>query len=223
VFYTESKDAEEMVREQLLSRDIQDPVVVSAMRSIPRHAFVSPKYAELAYSDQPLPIGLGQTISQPYVVAFMTQALRLSPESRVLEIGTGSGYQAAVLSKIAREVYTIEFLETLAKKAEIILKNIGVKNVFIRRGDGRDGWREHAPFSHIIVTAASEDIPEELIRQLAIGGRMIIPVGNRDWTQYLVLVQKEKDGIRKEKILPVRFVPLVKNSSKRLSKKKGAI
>jgi len=212
-----------MVREQLLSRDIQDPVVVSAMRSIPRHAFVSPKYAELAYSDQPLPIGLGQTISQPYVVAFMTQALRLSPESRVLEIGTGSGYQAAVLSKIAREVYTIEFLETLAKKAEIILKNIGVKNVFIRRGDGRDGWREHAPFSHIIVTAASEDIPEELIRQMALGGRMINPVGNRDWTQYLVLVQKEKDGIRKEKILPVRFVPLVKNSSKRLSKKKGAI
>ena len=222
MFYTEPKNAEEMVREQILSRDIQDPAVVSAMRSVPRHAFVSPKYAELAYSDQPLPIGLGQTISQPYVVAFMTQALRLAPESRVLEIGTGSGYQAAVLSRIAREVYTVEFLETLAQKAETVLKNIGIKNVRIRRGDGRDGWREYAPFSHIIVTAASEDIPEELVKQLAIGGRMIIPVGSRDWTQYLVLVQKEKDGILKEKKLPVRFVPLVKDSTKSVSKKKGA-
>jgi len=211
-----------MVREQILSRDILDPAVISAMRSIPRHVFVSPKYTELAYSDQPLPIGLGQTISQPYVVAFMTQALRLSPESRVLEIGTGSGYQAAVLSKIAREVYTVEYLETLSKKAETVLKNIGIQNVNVRQGDGREGWREHAPFSHIIVTAASENIPEELMKQLAIGGRMIIPIGSNDWTQYLVLVQKEKDGIRKEKILPVRFVPLVKNSSKHVFKKKGA-
>ncbi|MDD5765438.1 MAG: protein-L-isoaspartate(D-aspartate) O-methyltransferase [Candidatus Marinimicrobia bacterium] len=222
MFYTESKNAEEMVREQILSRDILDPAVVSAMRSVPRHAFVNQKYADLAYSDQPLPIGLGQTISQPYVVAFMTQALRISPKSRVLEIGTGSGYQAAVLSKIAREVYTVELLETLAKKAETVLKNIGIRNVRIRQGDGRDGWPEFAPFSHIIVTAASEDIPKELEKQLAIGGRMIIPVGNRDRTQYLVLVQKEKDSIRKEKILPVRFVPLVKDSSKHVSKKKGA-
>lgn len=210
-----------MVEEQIISRSITDPRVIEAMRSIPRHKFVDKKYASLAYSDQPLPIGLGQTISQPYVVAFMTEMLELDDNSKVLEIGTGSGYQTAVLAKIAKSVYSIEILSTLKKRAEAVLKKLEIRNVYLRQGNGRDGWPEYSPYTHIIVTAASEDVPDNLLKQLAFGGRMIIPVGKMDWSQNLVLVRKEKEGILREKILPVRFVPLMgeEMSIKKTSKK----
>ncbi len=198
-----------MVEEQIVSRGINDQKVVDAMRAVPRHYFVNEKMWHIAYTDQPLPIGHNQTISQPYVVAYMTSALELKKNSRVLEIGTGSGYQAAVLAEIAKEVYSVEVIEELAEKARLVLKKLGYKNVKIKIGNGRKGWQEYAPYSHIIVTAASENIPKALIEQLDFGGNMIVPVGHSSWTQNLVLITKMRDSIRRKKILPVRFVPLV--------------
>jgi len=198
-----------MVEEQIVSRGIDDKKVLDAMRAVPRHYFVNEKFLNLAYTDQPLPIGYNQTISQPYVVAYMTSALELKKNSRVLEIGTGSGYQTAILAEIAKEVYSVEVIEELAEKARVVLKKLNYKNVKINIGNGRRGWKEYAPYSHIIVTAASENIPKALIEQLDFGGNMIVPVGHSSWTQNLVLITKMRDSIRRKKILPVRFVPLV--------------
>jgi len=198
-----------MVVWQIESRSVKDPNVLTAMRVVPRHAFVRPTEQRFAYADSPLPIGFGQTISQPYIVAFMTEALKLTRNSKVLEIGTGSGYQAAVCAEIAREVYTIEIVEELAKSAKQRLKELGYRNVFVKAGDGYYGWPEHAPFDAIIGTAAAGHIPEPLIEQLKPGGRMILPYGSPRGFQYLVLVTKDKEGnISRKKVMPVRFVPM---------------
>lgn len=199
----------EMVFWQIKARDINDPNVLKAMRIVPRHAFVPDERQSLAYGDYPLPIGEGQTISQPYIVGFMTQALGLDPNSKVLEIGTGSGYQAAVCAEIAREVYTIEIVEELAAGARAKLKALGYRNVFVKAGDGFFGWPEHAPFDAIIGTAAAGRIPEALIKQLKNGGRMILPVGSPQGFQYLILITRDENGnLQKRNILPVRFVPM---------------
>ncbi|MCD6441110.1 MAG: protein-L-isoaspartate(D-aspartate) O-methyltransferase [Candidatus Marinimicrobia bacterium] len=203
-----------MVAEQIASRDIVDPKVLRAMAAIPREKFVPPQQRHLAYTDQPLAIGNGQTISQPYVVAFMSQMLRLNKSLRVLEIGTGSGYQAAVISRIAKEVYTVEIIKPLLDNAQKTISGLNFRNVYFKHDNGRQGWKEYAPYDRIIVTAASKDIPPPLIRQLADNGLMIIPLGHQHWTQNLVIVTKKKRQIYKEKILPVRFVPLV-NKHKR--------
>ncbi len=203
------RDANTMVEDQIADRDIVDAKVIAAMRKVPRHLFVPPKYRDAAYTDQPLPIGFNQTISQPYVVAFMTQVLGLGKDARVLEIGAGCGYQTAILAEIAREVFAVEIIADLAQKAQSNLTALGYTNFQLKVDDGRDGWPDRAPFSHILVAAASENIPSALIDQLASGGRMIIPVGHARWDQNLVLVTRKKNGIQKEKILPVRFVPLV--------------
>ncbi len=195
-----------MVEEQIKARGVDDPLVLTAMIKVPRHHFVPERYRDFAYDDEPLPIGYEQTISQPYIVAYMTEALGLKGGEKVLEIGTGSGYQAAVLAEIAKEVYTIEIVEPLTKKAEEILKKEGYKNVHCRCGDGYLGWPEEAPFDAIIVTAAPPEIPEPLIAQLKEGGRMIVPVGT--WSQELVLLVKEKGKIDKKWLIPVRFVPM---------------
>ncbi len=198
-----------MVFTQIQARDVNDPNVLAAMRIVPRHAFVRPGEQRLAYADYPLPIGYDQTISQPYIVGFMTQALRLDPNSKVLEIGTGSGYQAAVCAEIAKEVYTIEIVEELAEISKKRLKELGYPNVFVKAGDGFFGWPEHAPFDAIIGTAAAGRVPEPLIEQLKPTGRMILPVGSPRGFQYLLLITKdEKGNLDKKKVLPVRFVPM---------------
>jgi protein-L-isoaspartate(D-aspartate) O-methyltransferase len=203
------KERERMVAEQIQARNIKDANVLAAMRIVPRHAFVKGSKQDFAYADYPLPIGFDQTISQPYIVAFMTEALELKPDSKVLEIGTGSGYQAAVCAEIAVEVYTIEIVEGLAKSAEEKLKELGYPNVFVRAGDGYFGWPEKAPFDAIIGTAAAERIPPPLIEQLKQGGRMILPYETKDGFQYLVLVTKDDKGnISKRTVLPVIFVPM---------------
>jgi len=198
---------ERMVQEQMVGRGIRDPRVLEALRKVPRHRFVPPGMEAFAYEDSPLPIGLGQTISQPYVVAFMTEALELKPSDRVLEIGTGSGYQAAILSLLAREVYSIEIVEQLGKQAEARLQQMGYANVRVRIGNGYDGWPEAAPFDAIIVTAAPPDVPSALVAQLGPGGRMVVPVG-RDW-QDLIRLRRTASGLERESLLPVRFVPMV--------------
>jgi len=188
---------------------VRDPNVLKAMRIVPRHAFVRPGEQRVAYADYPLPIGLGQTISQPYIVAFMTEALKLDPNDKVFEVGTGSGYQAAVCAEIAREVYTIEIVEPLAKGAKKLLKELGYRNVFVRAGDGYRGWPEQAPFDAIIGTAAAGRIPEPLIEQLKPGGRMILPVEGRFGFQDLVLITKDQKGrLHKQSVMAVRFVPM---------------
>jgi protein-L-isoaspartate(D-aspartate) O-methyltransferase len=198
-----------MVKEQLKARDINDANVLLAMQVVPRHFFVPADVQPFAYIDSPLPIGAGQTISQPYIVGFMTEALQLKPGSKVLEIGTGSGYQAAVCAEIAAEVYTIEIIQELAKSAETRLKELGYKNVYVKSGDGYFGWPEKGPFDAIIGTAAAEKIPPPLIEQLKPGGRLILPYETQSGFQYLVLVTKnERGAIRKENVLPVRFVPM---------------
>ncbi len=203
------EEREKMVSEQIAARDIKDPNVLKVMRIVPRHAFVPKNVQKAAYGDHPLPIGFDQTISQPYIVAFMTEALGLKPDSKVLEIGTGSGYQAAVCAEIAAEVYTIEIVEGLAKGAEKTLKELGYPNVFVRAGDGYFGWPEKGPFDAIIGTAAAERIPEPLIEQLKPGGRMILPYETKQGFQYLVLVTKdEKGNISKRNVMPVMFVPM---------------
>ena len=198
---------ERMVQEQMVVRGIRDPRVLEALRKVPRHRFVPPEMQALAYQDSPFPIGLGQTISQPYVVAFMTEALELKPSDRVLEIGTGSGYQAAVLSVLAREVYSIEILEQLGKEAEARLKQMGYANVRVRIGNGYNGWPEAAPFDAIIVTAAPSDVPPTLVAQLRPGGRMVVPVGR--WFQDLIRLRRTVKGVERESLLPVSFVPMV--------------
>jgi protein-L-isoaspartate(D-aspartate) O-methyltransferase len=203
------EERKEMVIAQIEARGIIDPNTLRAMQTVPRHAFVRAGDQRYAYFDHPLPIGNDQTISQPYIVAFMTEALRLTPESKVLEIGTGSGYQAAVCAEIAAEVYTIEIVEPLAKSAKELLKKLGYPNVFVRAGDGYFGWPEKAPFDAIIGTAAAGRVPEPLLEQLKPAGRMILPVEGRFGFQYLVLITKDDKGnISRSNVMPVQFVPM---------------
>lgn len=196
-----------MVATQLAGRDITDQLVLQAMRAVPRHELVPADLRSHAYEDYPVPIGYGQTISQPYIVAFMTQALNPRTNDVVLEVGTGSGYQAAVLACLVKKVYTLEIVEALARRAEADLQRLGCTNVQVRPGDGYAGWPAAAPFDAIIVTCAPEHIPQPLIDQLKEGGRMIIPVGPADH-QLLYLLRKEGDQVRPQAILPVRFVPM---------------
>lgn len=199
----------QMVRKDIQGRGVKDPKVLEAMGKIPRHLFVDESFKEKAYADHPLPIGEGQTISQPYVVALMTEALRLRPEDRVLEIGTGSGYQAAVLADIVKEVYTIEIRKPLAELASKRLWELGYKNIQVRCADGYFGWEEVAPFDAVMVTAASNHIPPALLKQLKEGGRLIIPVGSTTFHQTLTLVTKEKGDLQVEQLGGVIFVPLI--------------
>ena len=192
-----------------IDRSELDARVIQAMSKVPRHEFVPEIYRHLAYQNRPLPIGHGQTISQPYVVALMTDLLSIKSTDKALEIGTGSGYQAAILAELSDQVFTIEIIDELAKKARTVLEKQGYKNIKTRIGDGYYGWQEHAPFDVIIVTAAAGHIPPPLIRQLKPGGRMVIPVGSRFMVQQLVLVEKDDKGkVSSRQILPVRFVPL---------------
>jgi protein-L-isoaspartate(D-aspartate) O-methyltransferase len=200
-----------MVEEQLRGRDIEDPKVLAAMEKVPRHLFVPEVLRFQAYADHPLPIGSGQTISQPYIVALMTQLAEVEPDDVVLEIGTGSGYQAAVLSEIVREVYTIEIVPELADTARTRLRDLGYKNVTVLTGDGYLGWKEKAPFDAILVTAAPPEVPPPLVEQLAPGGILVIPVGPEGHLQSLLRIQKAEDGSTVTRdILPVVFVPLVR-------------
>lgn len=203
----------QMVETQLKSRDIVDQKVLDAMLKVERHKFVPKEYQHLAYIDEPLPIGAGQTISQPYIVALMTQLLELKENDKVLEIGTGSGYQAAIIAELCREVYTIEIIPELAQKAEKLLKELGYTNISVKIGDGYYGWPEHAPFDKIIVTCAPEEIPQMLVEQLKDGGKMVLPVG--DIFQELVVVEKQKGVITKRNVIPVRFVPMIKSEEYR--------
>jgi protein-L-isoaspartate(D-aspartate) O-methyltransferase len=197
----------EMVRTQIAARDVRDPAVLAAMRTVKRHLFVPEGQERQAYEDRPVAIGHGQTISQPYIVALMTELVRPRPDSKVLEIGSGSGYQAAVLAEITEHVYTIEIVAPLAAWATQRLQRAGYNNVTVKHADGYFGWAEHAPFDAIVVTAAAPHIPPSLIAQLKDGGRMVIPVGSRFRTQQLVLVEKQGDRITTRNMLPVRFVP----------------
>lgn len=198
-----------MVEYQLagLGRGITNARVLAVMGEVPRHEFVPVAWRDEAYEDRPLPIGHGQTISQPFIVAFMTERLEPTATDKVLEIGTGSGYQAAVLAKLVREVYTIEIVEPLAKRAEADLKRLGYTNVIVRAGDGYLGWPEAAPFDAVIVTCAPEQVPQPLVDQLKEGGRMIVPVGPAG-EQALVLLQKREGKVERSAVLPVRFVPM---------------
>jgi protein-L-isoaspartate(D-aspartate) O-methyltransferase len=208
---------ERMVSEQIETRGIRNPDVLRMMRSTPRHLFVPEEMREYAYSDRPLPIGLGQTISQPYIVALMTELLAAGKTDRVLEIGTGSGYQAAILAGTAKHVYTIEIVPELANAARKRLAAMGTKNVTVRLGDGYKGWPEAAPFDRIILTAAPPEIPQKLIDQLGRGGRLVAPVGESPATQELVVLEKTTGGeILRRAVAPVMFVPMVlgKESSK---------
>lgn len=199
---------ERMVKEQLIRRDIRDQRVLEAMRNVPRHAFVPPEHRHIAYGDGPLPIGSGQTISQPYIVALMTQLLNLKGDEKVLEVGTGSGYQAAVLAYLAQEVHSIERHTSLAEQAEFTLSELGYGNVHVHVGDGTLGWAQAAPFDAILVTAGSPKVPKSLLSQLEEGGLMIIPVGGRG-NQHLERWHREGDDYWHESILPVAFVPLL--------------
>jgi protein-L-isoaspartate(D-aspartate) O-methyltransferase len=199
-----------MVRDQIEREGVSDPRVLAAMRDVPRHLFVSPSFHAKAYEPYPLPIGEGQTISQPYIVGFMTQILRLKETDRVLEVGTGSGYQAAVAAKVAAEVYSVEILESLASRSRRTLSDLGFRNVVVRHGDGYYGWEEKAPFDAIIVTCAGGHVPPPLLRQLGNGGRMIMPVGGPFMTQNLVFIEKDARGsITNRNVLPVAFVRLL--------------
>ncbi|WP_422080212.1 protein-L-isoaspartate(D-aspartate) O-methyltransferase [Ulvibacterium sp.] len=201
---------ENMVKTQLRNRDISNEATLEAMLNVPRHLFVPQNLRELAYTDGPLPIGEGQTISQPYIVAYMTQALQLRPNHKVLEIGTGSGYQAAVLSEIVDSVYTVEIVEKLGRSAEKRLKKQDYNNIQVRIGDGYHGWPKKAPFDAIMVTAGAEQIPPKLVEQLKEGGRMIIPVGPHRGIRQLVLVTKKKGKIKHKELMAVRFVPFTR-------------
>lgn len=200
-----------MVEFQLRARDIVTPRVLEVMAATPREAFVPADHQKDAYADEPLPIGWGQTISQPYIVALMTQLLDPKPHERILEIGTGSGYQAAILSPLAREVYTIEIVQPLADRARQTLDTLGYQNVFVRAGDGYAGWPEQAPFDAVIVTCAPDHIPTPLVNQVKEGGRMIIPVGERFGVQKLLRLTKKEGIMHQEEVLDVRFVPLTRD------------
>lgn len=204
---------ENMIKEQLLARDISDPVTLKAMRIVPRHEFVPPEMQPYAYADNPLPIGMKQTISQPYIVAYMTQALKLKENNRVLEVGTGSGYQAAILGQIVDTVYTIEIVEALAFTAKNKLSSLGYNNIIVKTGDGYLGWPEKGPFDAIIVTAGAEEVPEPLLNQLKEGGRMIIPVGPHNGIRQLLLITKKSGKIKTKEVMAVRFVPLTRKDN----------
>ncbi len=208
-----SKALRESLVRKIVAQGISDKKVVAAMKSVRRHEFVPKQYWDEAYADHPLPIGMKQTISQPFVVAYMTQMLKLDGSEKVLEIGTGSGYQAAVLAEIVDVVYTIEILEPLAMKAEKTLKRLGYNGVVVKAGDGYRGWPEHAPFDAIIVTAAPDHVPEPLVEQLKVGGRMVIPVGK--WGQRLILITKDEDGVTRREDLRVLFVPMTGEAQKK--------
>jgi protein-L-isoaspartate(D-aspartate) O-methyltransferase len=201
-----------MVTSQLEARDISDRQVLEAMRQVPRHLFVPERYRQYAYQDRPLAIGEDQTISQPYIVALMTQILEVDSTDRVLEVGTGSGYQAAVLAEIVETVKTVEIVESLAVSARQRLSSLGYNNVEVKHGDGYNGWKEYAPYDAIVVTAAPEAIPPPLIEQLKDGGRMVIPVGEVTGTQKLQVVTKQEGEIATRDIIPVRFVPLTRDN-----------
>ncbi|HBG05029.1 MAG: protein-L-isoaspartate O-methyltransferase [Geobacteraceae bacterium GWC2_58_44] len=201
---------EGMVSDDLLARGIRDAAVIRAMREVPREAFLPPEMERFAYDDGPLPIEAGQTISQPYIVAYMIEALQLMGKERVLEIGTGSGYAAAVLSRCAAEVFTVERIAVLEESARSRLETLGYRNVKVHLADGTLGWKEHAPYDAIVVTAGAPEVPEELLEQLAPGGRLVIPVGPTPHLQNLVRVRKDAQGeIRREELCAVRFVPLI--------------
>jgi protein-L-isoaspartate(D-aspartate) O-methyltransferase len=199
---------ERMVETQLRARGILDERVLDAMRRVPRHRFVQPREAEIAYGDHPIDIGFGQTISQPYIVGYMTEALALPPDARVLEIGTGSGYQSAVLAEMAREVYSIEVVPEHAERAVNLLRELGYDNVTVRVGDGYDGWPDAAPFDGVLVAAAPDHVPQPLIDQLRVGRRIAVPIGRGD--QDLLVLTRTETGVREEQRLPVRFVPFVR-------------
>lgn len=196
-----------MVKDQIEARGVRDEKILDAMRKVPRHLFIPWNMRAYAYHDEPLPIGEGQTISQPYIVAYMSEVLRLKGNERILEVGTGSGYQAAVLAEIAKEVFTIEIVKSLSLKAKKVLDKLGYKNICFKIGDGTLGWEEHTSYDAIIVTAAPAKVPQALREQLRISGRMIIPVGST--FQELVLVTRGKKKFKEKKLLPVRFVPLI--------------
>jgi protein-L-isoaspartate(D-aspartate) O-methyltransferase len=200
----------DMVNNQIIKRNIKDKNVISAMQKVPRHLFVEEAYQYEAYSDYPIPIGYGQTISQPFIVALMTQELSLSKDDKVLEIGTGSGYQTAILAEIANEIYTIEKLTELFKKAKKILIQLGYKNIYFKNSNGYEGWPDEAPFDKIIVTAAPQYVPDALITQLKNNGIMVIPVGDTIFNQKLLKIKKKDNNILKEIICDVSFVPMVK-------------
>lgn len=197
-----------MVRDQIMARGVNDPDVLEAMRSVERHLFVPEHYKDKAYRDGPLPIGYGQTISQPYIVAYMTEILELKKTDRVLEVGTGSGYQAAVLAEICDSVFSIEIIPELGNMAEKRLQKLGYSNIKVKVGDGYQGWPSHSPFDAIIVTCAPTRIPDPLVRQLREGGKLIIPVGER-YVQQLVLLEKREGKIKEKSVLPVLFVPML--------------
>jgi len=201
----------EMVETQLQRRGIEDERVLDAFRKVERHLFTLERHRYLAYEDQPLPIGEGQTISQPYMVALMTELADITPGEKVLEVGTGSGYQAAILGELAKSVYTIEIVRPLGERAGELLDELGYDNVHVRIGDGYAGWPEAAPFDAILVTAAAPEVPPPLIEQLAEAGRLIIPVGEPDRLQYLTLLRKVNGKLRRERGVPVRFVPFTRN------------
>ena len=210
---TRAAERSRMVERQVQARDIADPRVLTAMRTVPRHRFVPDGLQNEAYADSPLPIDRGQTISQPYIVAYMTEALALPEAATVLEVGTGSGYQTAVLAEIADEVFTIEIIPELADGSRELLSELGYENVHVRHGDGYQGWPAHAPFDGIIVTAAPDHIPQPLIDQLAVGARLVIPVGER--SQMMTIVTKNSDGSTVDVTLPVRFVPMTGEAQSR--------
>ncbi len=202
--WAEAREA--MVRTQIEGRDVRDPRVLAAMRAVPRHRYVPETVRERAYGDHPLPIGFDQTISQPYIVAFMTEALGVHSEHKILEVGTGSGYQAAVLAMLARKVYSIEIVEGLANRSRQLLRDEGFANLEVRAGDGYRGWPDQAPFDGIIVTCAPDHVPPALKEQLKVGGRLVIPVGAG--YQELLLITRTESGFSEQRILPVRFVPM---------------
>jgi len=201
------RERERMVEAQIEARGVKDKRVLAAMRKVPRHMFVPENMKSYAYQDEPLLIGEGQTISQPYIVAYMSESLRLMGDETVLEVGTGSGYQAAILAEVVKEVFTVELVEILSLRAQEILRELGYENIHFKVGDGTLGWKENAPYDAIMVTAAPAKVPKALQEQLKIGGRMVIPVGSA--FQELVLITREKRKFRKRKLLPVRFVPLI--------------
>ncbi len=195
-----------MVDSQIVGEGITDPRVIAAMRKIPRHQFIPNWESQDAYRDSPLPIGSGQTISQPFIVAFMTQTLQLRPGEKVLEVGTGSGYQAAILAEMGTSVFSVEIVESLAIRAQETLKRLGYSRVQVRAGDGYQGWQEESPFDAIVLTAAPDHIPSPLLEQLAVGGRLLLPVG--DYSQKLVIIDRTQTGYRQQELLPVIFVPM---------------
>lgn len=205
---------ERMVKYQIEDRDVKSKIVLDAMRAVPRHEFVPEKYRKEAYNDHPLPIGYGQTISQPYIVALMTELAEVTKGEKVLEIGTGSGYQAAVLAEITDSVYTIEIITELTNEVKHRFQRLGYKKITVKNADGYYGWKEFSPFDAIVVTAAAEHIPPPLIEQLKEGGKMIIPIGHPLQVQDLLVLEKKDGKVRSKNIIPVRFVPLVRGTKK---------